>query len=268
VLLTAHSCVWSWWRACRGERPAESRWSIYRNHVASGLAAATAWIAPTQALRDEIQSIYAPPSPGSVIWNGTEAITPSGKRPVVLAAGRLWDEAKNLAMLARAADHLDWPIRIAGPQRSEDGNTPEFDTTRLHLLGALSRGELIAEMRRAAIFVAPARYEPFGLAVLEAAEAGCALLLSEIASFRELWTGAAVFADPDDPAAVGAALQRLRRDDVLRHALQRAARDRARRYSLARTLQAYRDAYDAIRTSPPAMQSQARRRFAHAGTSA
>ena len=38
-----------------------------------------------------------------------------------------------------------------------------------------------------------ARYEPFGLAVLEAAQAGMRLVLSDIPSFRELWDGAATF---------------------------------------------------------------------------
>ena len=43
------------------------------------------------------------------------------------------------------------------------------------------------------IFVSVSRYEPFGLAVLEAAHAGCALVLSDIPTFRELWQGAASF---------------------------------------------------------------------------
>jgi len=237
---------------------------IYRKNVGSALAAATTWVAPTAALRDEMRSIYAPPSPGAVISNGIEAIAPGDKEPAILAAGRLWDEAKNIAALAGAAEHLDWPIRIAGPVRSEEGATRPLDTSHLQTLGALSRTGLIAQMQRAAIFAAPARYEPFGLAVLEAAAAGCALLLSDIATFRELWSGAAWFADPNDPAAIRAGLDRLCRDGALRHALQDAARDRARRFSLTRTARAYRNAYDAIRTA----SSPARDRRAHAEASA
>jgi hypothetical protein len=38
--------------------------------------------------------------------------------------------------------------------------------------------------------------EPFGLAVLEAAQAGCPLVLSDLPGFRELWDGAALFRRP------------------------------------------------------------------------
>ena len=268
VLLTAHSCVWSWWRACRGGIPSEPRWRIYRSHVASGLAAATAWVAPTEASRDEIQAIYAPPGAGAVIWNGIEAIVPGEKEPVILAAGRLWDEAKNIAALADAAQHLDWPVRLAGAVRSEDGNNGEFETSRLQMLGELSRTGLVAQMQRAAIFAAPTRYEPFGLAVLEAAAAGCALLLSDIATLRELWSGAAWFADPNDRAAIRAGLERLCRDDALRRALQQAACDRARRYSLKITAEAYRKAYEAIGTVRSTGQRPAQDTRAHAEASA
>ena len=51
-------------------------------------------------------------------------------------------------------------------------------------------------MARTAVFVSPALYEPFGLAVLEAAQAGCALVLSDIPTFRELWDGVALFVAP------------------------------------------------------------------------
>jgi glycosyltransferase involved in cell wall biosynthesis len=267
VLLTAHSCVWSWWRACRSGAPSEPRWLIYRKHVEAGLAAAAAWIAPTEALREEIRSIYAPPTPSAVIWNGIERIEPGDKQPVILAAGRFWDEAKNIGGLADAAEHLDWPIRIAGPVRSEDA-TARFETGRLRMLGALTRAAVIAQMQRAAIFAAPARYEPFGLAVLEAAAAGCALLLADIASFRELWSGAARFVDPRDPAAIRAGLEELCRDDGRRRALQHAAHDRARRYSLAAATQKYRRAYEAVLAASRSRAQPAEDSRTHAEASA
>jgi len=41
VLVVAHSCVRTWWRACRGGVPDDPRWRVYADHVAAGLAAAT-----------------------------------------------------------------------------------------------------------------------------------------------------------------------------------------------------------------------------------
>jgi hypothetical protein len=48
--------------------------------------------------------------------------------------------------------------------------------------------------------VLPARYEPFGLSVLEAALSGCALVPGDIASLRGNWDGVAEFVCPDDAA--------------------------------------------------------------------
>jgi glycosyltransferase involved in cell wall biosynthesis len=75
------------------------------------------------------------------------------------------------------------------------------------------------------VFAAPARYEPFGLAILEAARAGCSRVLGDIPSLRELWDGAARFVDPGDPRTLRAALQ-----EAL--VSPRPATDRAARYPL------------------------------------
>ncbi len=54
-------------------------------------------------------------------------------------------------------------------------------------VGRLGPEEMREQYARAAIFAHPARYEPFGLSVLEAALSGCALVLGDISSLRELW---------------------------------------------------------------------------------
>src|SRR5947199_312178 len=90
-------------------------------------------------------------------------------------------------------------------------------------MAALHRACVESAQHRAAIFASPALYEPFGLTVLEAAAAGCALVLSDIPSFRELWSGAAVFVDPADSESLHRALRDLSADDHQRVGLQRAA---------------------------------------------
>src|SRR5437660_6422196 len=65
VLVVAHSCVMSWWEACHGCLPDEPRWLAYASGVEAGLRAADAWVAPTAAFRDAIESLYAPPTPRS-----------------------------------------------------------------------------------------------------------------------------------------------------------------------------------------------------------
>ena len=55
---------------------------------------------------------------------------------------------------------------------------------------------------RAGIYALPAVYEPFGLSVLEAALSGCALVLGDIPSLREIWGDAALFVPPSDHEAL------------------------------------------------------------------
>jgi len=247
VLVAAHSCVRSWWLDCRGSEPSEPRWQAYMRRVGAGLSAATLWIAPTAAFRDVIQSVYAPPRHGCVIWNGVEPIgSGAAKQPIILAAGRLWDEAKNVRALARVARRLDWPVKIAGSLSLDHSSNRGELAGRLELLGELTHAELVAWMRVAAIFAAPALYEPFGLAILEAATAGCALVLADVPTLRELWDGAAAFVDPRDDDAIASTLERLCGDHCLRARLGQAAVRRARRYSVCQMGDRYRAAYDGM----------------------
>ncbi|WP_052027090.1 glycosyltransferase family 4 protein [Rhodovulum sp. PH10] len=253
VLIVAHSCVRSWWRACRGGEPDEPRWHTYADNVARGLAAAEMWVAPTAAFCDEITRLYAPPRPGLVIHNGVPSavVIEEDRKAFVLAAGRLWDEGKNIRALVDVAPDLPWPVRLAGPAKAPHGVALEApEARRVELIGDLARADLLAEMHAAEIFASPAHYEPFGLTVAEAAACGAALVLSDIPSFRELWDGAAVFVHPDDRAALQLAVTRLCNDPALRQRLQEAARERAARYTVAAMADAYEDLYQGLAGNP------------------
>src|SRR6185369_13010706 len=62
---------------------------------------------------------------------------------------------------------------------------------------------------RASLYVLPARYEPFGLSVLEAALSGCALVIGDIPSLREIWEDCAVYVNPEDDEMLAAEIRRL-----------------------------------------------------------
>jgi glycosyltransferase involved in cell wall biosynthesis len=256
VLVVAHSCVWSWWEACRGALPNEVRWDHYAAAVRAGLMAADAWVAPTAAFRDSIAARYPTRAHGRVIHNGISlpAIA-CAKEPFVLAAGRIWDEAKNLAALASIAPQLVWPVRAAGPTMAPGTAAIESTFGAMQCLGVLSRSQMAAQMRHAGIFVSPALYEPFGLCALEAAACGCALVLSDIPGFRELWTGAAFFVPPRDVQALAAAVNTLCRGDRLRTRMQEAARRRSHHYRLSAMVKSYNDLYRDIRRIAPAGQT-------------
>jgi glycosyltransferase involved in cell wall biosynthesis len=244
VLVTAHSCVHSWWQACRGCAPDENNWDIYAERVKLGVEAADVWVAPTDAFRGSFTGLYCTTAPGRVINNGIAPLHGhASKEPFILAAGRLWDEAKNFGLLMGIAGDLDWRVRIAGAAHFPGATPSREQRAGAEIMGPLHRSHLLEQMDRAAVFAACPLYEPFGLTVLEAAASGCALVLSDIPTLRELWDGAALFADPRAPEGFRNALQQVCRNHSLRESLQRAASHRSRRYSLSDMTDRYCDLY-------------------------
>jgi glycogen(starch) synthase len=96
------------------------------------------------------------------------------------------------------------------------------------------------------VFAAPARYEPFGLAALEAARDVCALVLGDIPSLREVWGAAATYVDPGDPAALRAALRALLEDPAAARAAGARARRHAAQYSVAAMAAAHLSLYSQL----------------------
>ncbi len=245
VLVAGHSCVLSWWRAVHGE-DAPPAWDRYRAEVRCGLRAAGRVVAPTRAILDALQTLYGPFAAGQVVPNGRNpaAFAPGEKQPFVFSAGRLWDEAKNIGALDAAARGLAWPVLVAGDTAHPSGQT--VTPAHVRLLGCLTPAQIAGRLARAAIYALPARYEPFGLSALEAGLSGCALVLGDIPSLREVWGEAALFVPPDDPDALRGALCRLIQDECLRAAMRERARSRAQTYTLERMAGGYLAAYWAL----------------------
>jgi glycosyltransferase involved in cell wall biosynthesis len=239
LLVAGHSCVLSWWQEVKGEA-APNSWNRYRDAVRCGLQSADVVVAPTQAMLDMLCRHYGELPSTRVVPNGRDQtlFDPATKKPYILSAGRLWDEAKNLAALDAVAPQLDWPIYVAGDaQRPRDAQGAASEATQslqVRALGKLPQNELRHWMAEAAVYALPARYEPFGLSALEAALSGCALVLGDIASLREVWQDAALFVPPNDHEALTARLQFLIADEHQRNAMSQRARDRAREFSATR----------------------------------
>jgi glycogen synthase len=250
-LIVAHSCVRSWWRAVHGTDP-PAAWDAYTRGVAAGLAAADHIVAPSAAMLGALVDCYGPlAAPASVIPNGLPPLTRADvpKREVALAAGRVWDAAKNILTLVAAARELSrdgwsasrWAVWIAGDRAPGDGLAAQFPG--VVTLGRLDAAAMADAYAAAAVYALPARYEPFGLSVLEAAQHGCALVLGDIASLRENWDGAALFVEPNDAGALAAILSRLAAHPEARVERGARARARAERFTLAQTCAATLDVY-------------------------
>ncbi len=245
VLMVGHSCVLSWWQAVKGEA-APAEWDRYARTVRSGLQAADLVIAPTHAMLDALHTHYGPLPPSQVIYNGRNPrfFRAAVKEPFILTVGRLWDEAKNVQMLDRIGDRLAWPVYVAGEEHHPSGSHQHF--SHVKPLGKLQLADLADWLARAGIYALPARYEPFGLSVLEAALSGCALVLGDIPSLREVWGNAAFYIAPDDAEGIAAALNKLSRDDGLRTQFAQAAFLRAQQYTQSAMGGAYWHAYQTL----------------------
>ena len=245
VAAVNHSCVATWWAGVRGgPLPSDLQWRA--DAVGAGLRRADLAIAPTTAYAAVVRDTYALDRAPLAIHNG-RACGPAGataRSDTVFSAGRLWDEGKNIVALARAAPTLPWPVVVAGDVVAPHGGMVALDG--VVPLGRLSETGIRDRLAARPIFVSPARFEPFGLTVLEAAQAGCALVLNDIATFRELWDGAARFVDATGPDALASAIRTLTDDRPRRDALGEAARRRAARYSAAASVAATIDAYAAV----------------------
>ena len=238
TLVAGHSCVYSWWQAVKGNTP-PAEWQRYKTEVTNGLNCADLVVTPTASMMQALNTHYGPLGNRCVIPNGRnpENFTSRSKRKFILSAGRLWDEAKNIDRLVDISCALPWPVVVAGDL--QDRPRPR----RCHWLGSLSEQELRRWFAAASIYALPALYEPFGYTPLEAALSGCALVLGDIDSLREVWSDAAVFVDPNDSRALRNALLELIDNTSHRQTMAQRARERAREFTSARMVQNYFAAY-------------------------
>ncbi|MHC2103540.1 glycosyltransferase family 4 protein [Methylobacterium sp. CM6246] len=256
VVAVCHSCVATWWAAAgTGPLPGDLAWRA--ELVARGCRRADALLAPSRAFADATARAYGLSRPPRAVHNGRRQLAPDlasvaspGTDPVPFAftAGRLWDRAKNCAGLDRVAARTALPVRAAGPVTGPNGE--RVRPVHLTVLGELDEAGIAAELSGRPIFVSLARYEPFGLAVLEAAQAGCALVLSDLPTFREVWADAALFVEADDADAVAGLLDCLAADPDRRARLGRAAQERAGRYTVAAATASVLDVFEALRAGP------------------
>ncbi len=243
VLIVAHSCVYSWFHFVKGKAPSEADWNDYRLNITRGLRAADAVTAPSRAMLDILKKTYGEFASCDPIYNGRNCalFKPSPKKNFILAAGRLWDEAKNISLLAQVAPDLPWPVLVAGDTRHPSGERVRMEG--IQLLGKLPASELCTHFAHASIFVLPARYEPFGLCALEAAMAECALVLGDIPFLREIWGDAALFVPPDSPEFLKELLLDLIADNGMLKKVAKRCRERARYYTPRRMAAGYVDLY-------------------------
>jgi glycogen synthase len=251
-IVVAHSDVISWWVAVHGCEPQSNVWiDFYRDAVRRGLDGAEVVVAPSRWMLNAVAGYYGRAAIGRVIYNGRNPglfNAHTSKEDLVLGVGRVWDEGKQLRLLSEIRS--PWPVVIAGSDEHPDR---AYREKKFRVSGQLSfRGELDeAELRhlftRASIFVGTSRYEPFGLAPLEAALSRCALVLNDIPAFREIWGESACYFQMNDAGDLESTLARLCEDRQLRSTYANLAYRRAlSMYTAHRMVDQYGQLYGAL----------------------
>lgn len=241
-IVVAHSDVYSWFQAVTNDDP-PAYWKQYFWNVKQGLDNADLVVAPSHAVMDSIKRIYSLRSKRHVIYNGRNAASfcKRQKEPFVFSMGRLWDEAKNIKLLTAAAPMVHAPIKIAGDDTFEQNY---FEAQKnVSFMGKLTGEEVAFQLSKASIYALPAMYEPFGLSALEAALSGCALVLGDIASLREIWQDDALYVGTNDTDALASTLNDLLNDKEKLQFYQGKALNRAKLFTSEAMCQEYLNVY-------------------------
>lgn len=252
-VVVAHSDVVSWWTTVHQKPPPETEWlRWYRQVVARGLSQATAVVAPSRWMLEQIERHYGKPAPGSVIHNGRSPalFNPHvSKEESIVTIGRLWDSGKNVSLLLR--EEMPAPVHIIGSDRHPEshGSALAVEDIRpnVHLGPVQSEPRIVQTLARAGIYAATSQYEPFGLAPVEAALSRCALVASDIPPFRELWDGAAVFFRSNHAESLRHAVESLLHDPGRRQRQgDLAYRHALRHFTADRMVSGYLDLYQSL----------------------
>jgi len=182
----------------------------------------------------------------------------------VLYVGRIHPE-KGVHLLVMAFAGLDqpgWRLELIGSHEAGRGGGGQGYLDQLRrlagrdvvLLGSVAQEELNAHYRRAAVLVYPSlaeRGESFGMVPLEAMACGCAVVVSDLACFRDYLAPEENGLSFDHRASdavdsLRRALRRLVSDAGLRQRLARAGYDTAQTYRLDRIAPRYLDDFASL----------------------
>jgi glycosyltransferase involved in cell wall biosynthesis len=247
----------SWAEAVQGCSPRPTPWlNWYRATILRGIAAADAVVAPSACMLNTVISTYGRPRRAAIIYPGRNPIFFNpyvSKDDSVLSVGRLLDAGKQVFLLTQHAHPFS--VCIVGAEQTvplpripiRADVKVSTDQSCVAIRGPQTEGQLRALYSRAAVYAATARYDPLGMASLDAAFSRCAIVANDIPTFREVWGDAALYFRTNDAGSLAATLRQLDADRALRHAYADRAYTRAReRFTTKRMIDDYIDLYRSL----------------------
>jgi glycosyltransferase involved in cell wall biosynthesis len=252
----------------------ERRWHYFRRFIPR----ATAVIVPNEAGAVELQRHFGlagerilrlpHPTPRFALKAADREVSDEllARRgidsPYLLYPAQFWAHKNHYGLLRALAELRDrgvgYSLVLTGSDRGQrdyvERLLAEFEVgDRVHLLGFVPTGELIALYKHAHALVYLSYLGPENLPPLEAFALGCPVVAADIPGAREQLEGAALLVAPDDPVAVADAVTRLE-DQELRTELAARGRERAAERTPAayvRGVLDFLDEFEAIRRCWP-----------------
>jgi hypothetical protein len=162
-------------------------------------------------------------------------------------AARLHPHKQLDAAIRLLAVEPTWHLALAGQGADEErlrrlGNQLSV-SGRLHFVGEIAPARMVNFLACLDVFVFPSQAETFGLAAVEAANAGIPCVVNDLPVLREVLCcdgkPTALFFDASDDASFRAAVTAVLTDDVLRDELRQNAKGLKSRYSLDTMIDEY-----------------------------
>ncbi len=117
---------------------------------------------------------------------------------------------------------------LAAPKKFEIEDKVKF-------LENVNDDELAIFYKHALCFVLPSLYEGFGLPVLEAMQAGCPVITSDVSSLPEAGGDACIYIDPEDAGDIADKIWKLITTEKLRHELIEKGKKQVKKFSWEKT---------------------------------
>jgi glycosyltransferase involved in cell wall biosynthesis len=184
-------------------------------------------LAPCAA--DHVEEIELEPS-------YTEQWPQLGTGPFALIVGNLVPH-KNVAPALAALASADVPVAVVGGEHWVFRGVKLDDHENVYLLGRVDDRQLMGLYAKAAVLVAPSRYEGFCLPIIEAGRLGCPAVYATGSAMTEVAGDAGFGFDPDDMDRCAELVKQIIFDSELRDELGTRARANTERFSWARTAQ-------------------------------
>lgn len=221
----------------------------FRRAVAELLASTAVLLPNSRAEQQQIESRFHVARPAVVVPNAADTTvfgSPSADaspRAGVLCVGRI-EPRKNQRALIEALRGSGVPLTLVGPvgryNRRYGRRCRAAADSTVNFVGPQTPAELRRLYQAAAVHVNVSWYETPGLASLEAALCGCAVVVTPGGCTREYFGDEATYAQPNDPATIRTAVEQALARGPAAGLAERVAREYTWDRAAQQTLAAYR----------------------------